>query len=223
VTVLQIEFDRTNASSRSAAELRDTELETIGQVDADPMFGACHGVVNGFARRLKKARYFEMRPTRLNIDLKRDRLEQRLAFGRTHCADDPPDRGHLLCLLTRQDLQERVALRGVGPFVDDQLHGAVALVDRSGKYRQQHRPQAVEPNIAKIPFFDLNTGQGPAITVGRQSVELTRASVGAIAVVELRAFDDPFCRCHDLPPVLDSLSPGSVDVDYLVCGHRLGH
>src|SRR6266436_3862053 len=115
VAILQIEFDRTSASSRSAADLRDPELETIGHVNADPMFGACHGVANGFARHLKEAGYLKMRPTCLDIDLKRDRLEQRLVFGRAHRAEDPPDRGHLLCLLTRQDLQERGALRELPP------------------------------------------------------------------------------------------------------------
>ena len=112
VAILQIQLDRTNTSSRSAADLHDPELETIGQVDAEPMFGAYHGVANGFARHLEKARYLKMRQTRLDIDLKRDRLEQRLLFGRAHRAEDPPDRGHPLCLLTRQDLQECVALRG---------------------------------------------------------------------------------------------------------------
>ena len=180
------------------------------------MFGACHGVANGFARHLKEAGYLKMRPTFLDIDLKRDRLEQRLVFGRAHRAEDPPDRGHLLCLLARQDLQERVALRGIGPFVDDQLHGAVALVERSGSCRQHRRPQAVEPNVAEIPFFDLNAEHAPAITVGRQVLELTGASVRAIAVGELRAFDDPFCRCHGSPSLFLTAYPRAASTSIIL-------
>src|SRR5439155_5275297 len=85
------------------------------------------------------------------------------------------------------------------------------------------RPQPVEPNVGEMPFVDLITNGGAAVAVGRQRIELAGAPVRAVAVGEFRAFDDPFCRCHDFLPVFmlcSRISPSGVQVDYRISSHR---
>src|SRR5262249_36485675 len=100
------------------------------------------------------------------------------------------------------DLEQRVALRGIGALVDDELQGAVALVHRTGPAGHHHHPQPVEPHGAEMPLLDLVGDRGAAIPVGRQGVELTRTTIIAVAVGEFRRLDPPIGLSHRASLVL---------------------
>src|ERR1700747_1181878 len=119
VTVLEVQVYPTGCLCASAADLCEAKLETFGHVDADPMFGTGHGIEDRLTRHFEDPRDIDTPPPRFDIDVERDRLEQRLELVRGHGRVYPPHRGHFLGFLARHDLQERVALLRIGPFVDD--------------------------------------------------------------------------------------------------------
>ena len=64
----------------------------------------------------------------LNVDRRKDRVEH---FGNDQAED--VKEGALRCVLAREDLEQGVALLCGGLLVNDRLHRAVALVQRTGE------------------------------------------------------------------------------------------
>src|SRR6516162_894951 len=155
-------------------------------------------VADRFARRCHQARDIQPRPPGFDIDLEVDRQKQRGQLVRRHGREHPPNGRHVLGLLARHDLDERVALARIRLVLDYQLDGAVALVDRPGEMNYERAIEAVEADVAEMSLVDFPGSRRLAKAMGRQRVELTRTAVGAIAVRKLIGADAPID--HDLPP-----------------------
>ena len=89
----------------------------------------------------------------------------------------------------------------IGPFVDNDLHGAVTLVNGSGPGYDQGRTQPIKPNIAVMAFVNLITDSSTAISVRWQRVELARTAVRAVAINQLATFNHPLGLGHGASPV----------------------
>src|ERR1700722_14722392 len=113
-------------------------------------------------------------------------------FGRTHGTKHPPDRGHLLGLLSGEDFHQRLALFGIGTLINHKLHNAVAFMHSTRPVPHCRGTQSVKANVAKMSLIDLIARDSLAKAFVGQGVELTRASVDTVAVDKLGAFDFPF-------------------------------
>src|SRR5262249_48871110 len=79
---------------------------------------------------------------------------------------------------------------------------------RDDQIAMTHRPSARRHDQAAIrrarnrrnAALDLEPAHRLAMSVRRQSVELTGAAVGAVAVDEFASLDGPFRVCHGSPP-----------------------
>ncbi len=81
-------------------------------------------------------------------------------------------------------------------FIDDDLADAVALVDCAGPSGEHNDPQAIEGYVTEVAFLDIKYTHPLALVMGRRRVELARATVVAIASVDLGALDLPIDVRH---------------------------
>ena len=58
-------------------------------------------------------------------------------------------RRRLVSLTAGQDGEQRVSLRGVGALVEDRLHLALPLIDRTGPGVEEHEAKPVELCVAE--------------------------------------------------------------------------
>jgi len=139
-----------------------------------------------------------MRASRFDVDLEIDRQEPRGQLVRRHRRVHPPHGGHILGLLARCDLDERLALAFVGVLVDNHLHRGVALVDGAGELCEQCSAEPVEADVAEMSLTELDDGRCLTEAVRSANLLIDRATVRTIAISKLVAADAPFD--HDLPP-----------------------
>jgi hypothetical protein len=61
---------------------------------------------------------------------------------------------------------------------------------------EESASESIEPNVAEMTLVDLPGGCGFTEAVRRQRVELTRTTIGAIAIREFVGAHAPFDRRH---------------------------
>src|SRR5437868_3467504 len=149
-TLQIIKRDGTCGASGGAADLRDAELETGGEIDAHPVFGAGYRVADRLANRLDNPGHLEMAAPCFDVDLELNRPEQRFQLVWRHGRIHPPHGRHVISLLARQNFQQRVALSGIGTLVNDDLHRAVAFMHRARIIIQANDSYPIEPNRAEL-------------------------------------------------------------------------
>src|SRR5439155_8655788 len=145
-------------------------------------------VLDRLGMALANARDAEGGAPLLAVERQLDRRDGRLADVGADRGEDLEDRAALGPAL---DGDERLALLGGGPLVDDQPAGAVPFVDRAGEVKGPREPHAVEAGAAVVALADLEGDQGLAVAVGRQGAELAGAAPGAVAVPDLVADHAP--------------------------------
>ena len=99
-------------------------------------------------------------------------------------------------VLARHDPQQGVALRLAGAPVDECQRLAIAFVDRARPFEDGGDGQAVEPGIAMVAFVDPDAGDGVAMALVGQRVELAVAAIFASAIDQLAALELPISH-HD--------------------------
>ena len=195
VAVLVVgEIDGATGPGRALGHLGDVELEAVGQVDPRPVLGAGDWIGNRPGLGLDHARYRDPPLAGLHIHSEVDRLVEGVELGRRHHRKHPPHRRHLLGVLAGHDPVEGVPLLGRGAFVDDDLHGAIALVDRTRPFHHQRSPCPAEIDITIVAGVELESGHGLAAAVGRQGHELAGATGGAVAVGQFPSVQLPLCH-----------------------------
>jgi hypothetical protein len=86
----------------------------------------------------------------------------------------------------------------VGALVDKGYRLAIAFVNRPGPFEDGRDREAIQPRVAVLAFVDLDSGNGVAMTLVGQPVELSVAAIVAAAVDE---FATPkFPERHASPP-----------------------
>ena len=85
-------------------------------------------------------------------------------------------------------------LRGVGAFVDDKLHVAVAFMHGARPAPHGNSTQAIQFHIAKPALRDVLADGGFAETLVWQGVELAGTPVGTITIGELSSTNFPWCH-----------------------------
>jgi len=195
----QIQFDSARGLGRAATHLRQFIFEPVRQVDTCAMGVACDRIEDRLADAVNHTRHQQPRRAFVHIDLELNGLDQGFQPCRRHGVEHGPHSGHGFGLLAAHDLFERVALRLVGVFRNDQLPCAVALVDGSGPAPHAGCQQSVQLDVAEMPFIDLIAARRAAIAVRRQRVELARAAIVAVAVNELTSPDTPVNHDFILP------------------------
>jgi hypothetical protein len=149
----------------------------------------------------------QARPSAGDVDLElyggEDRLVQFLERGGEHVEDRRAGLG----ILPGEDAQQRRTLRLARTLVDHHCRLALTLVDWAGPAEDSHEREPVELGRAVLALIDLEAADRLTMSVRRQSVELTGAAVGAVAVDELAPLDAPFGVRHRrlLPACLASL------------------
>jgi hypothetical protein len=83
-------------------------------------------------------------------------------------------------------------------------HLAIAFVNRSGPLVDRRDPQAIELGVAMMSLVDLDAGDGMAMALVGQSVELAIAAIGARAIDEFAPLEFPH-RHGCLHPFEDAL------------------
>src|SRR5262249_15273848 len=106
-----------------------------------------------------------------------------------------------LGILATENAQQRSTLRLVCALVDHDRRFALTLVNGARPAEDSHEFQTVECGRSVMAALDLEPAHRLAMSVRRQSVELTGATVGAVAVDEFASLDGPFRVCHGSPPV----------------------
>jgi hypothetical protein len=132
------------------------------------------------------------------IHVKLDVFEKRGMDGAWHLPIDLPMGRSLVGLATVKDGSKSISLLDVRALTDDGLTLAIALVDRSGPGVQEGCAKAIQSHISKVALIYANSREAATISVGGTTwLELTRASVVAVAIAELGSFDVPVKLCHD--------------------------
>src|SRR3954453_3941132 len=94
-------------------------------------------------------------------------------------------------VLAGHDLEQCVPLVVVGALVNKGERLAVPFVDRSGPFEDRADLQTVQTRVAMLSFIDLDSGDGVAMALIRQAVELAVAAIIAGAVDELASLELP--------------------------------
>ncbi len=89
-----------------------------------------------------------------------------------------------LCLAPIEHNGERLALLLVSAFIDNHLHRAVALVDRTRPGIQERVTEAVELDAAEVTAHDPAYLEALAIALAGASFELAGTAVITVAVTE---------------------------------------
>jgi hypothetical protein len=163
------------------------------------MRGAGHGILDRLAMAFGYAANNQPTFAGINVHVKIDWSKywfvQFLKRRREHLED----RGAWLGVLPGDNAQQCRALRLTCPFVDDDRRLPLTLVNRSRPLQYGDEPQPIEPRVAVATFVDLHADDGPAVAVGRQSIELAWTAVAAVAIHELARLDAPFHVRHGEP------------------------
>src|SRR5262249_23588295 len=93
--------------------------------------------------------------------------------------------------LAAHDAQDCFALCWCRSLVKDGDRFAVTFMDRARPTEDAAASEAIELGVSVVAFVDGNTDNGLAVAVGWQRVELTRATVRAIAMCEISSFNHP--------------------------------
>src|SRR5258708_4751078 len=115
-----------------------------------------------------------------------------------HRHEDLEEGGAGLGVLTRHDLEDRLALFRRGALVDDGLDFAMTHVDRARPGGGRGQAQAVELHLAVMTFLDLYPDRRATGTVGGQGVELAGTTIRTIARCDLGTADHPVGMSHAL-------------------------
>src|SRR5262249_57465801 len=95
--------------------------------------------------------------------------------------------------------------------VDHHRRFALALVDRTRPAEDSDELQAIELGRAVMTLLDLEAADRLAVSVRRQSVELTGTAVGTVAVDELTSLDGPSGVRHGHPPYTHASTAAPTD------------
>src|SRR5579863_551462 len=200
IRIGEVVRDGSGGLAPAAPDLGLLEFEAADRLNADAMLSAGDRIDYGLAALIDVARHFQMGAALVDVHGEINVCENRIVDFRQH------REVHLEVgragpgVLPTHDAQQAIALRVIGAPVDNGYRRAVAHMDRSRILVYAGDPQPVELRAAVKALIDLNSYYGPAVAVGRQGVELTRTTVGAIAVREFAAVDRPLRFGHcDLP------------------------
>src|SRR6185312_6044879 len=153
-----------------------------------------HRIANGLAIDFEHALRADPAASRIDVDVDVDWREDRIEHLLVRRREYGEHRRERLRILSRHDLQQRLALRRARARVDDRLAATLALMDRTGPCEHHRDLRPVEAHIAVMALVDRDAADRIAITLGGQRAELAGTTVRAVAVDELAALDFP--RCH---------------------------
>src|SRR5262245_12283992 len=191
VGLLPRQLDRAAGLGRAAADLRYFKLETADQVDARAVLIAGNRIANGLALHIDQTVDADVPLAGIDVDGDVDRFENRIEHLLQRGGEDAPDGGEGLGLLAGEDGAQRLALRLVGPLVDDQQGLAVAFMDRSRPLHHADGLQPVQLHVAEMAFLDGEAADGLAEAVRRRRIELAPAAIGAVAGDQLVGLNNP--------------------------------
>jgi hypothetical protein len=134
------------------------------------------------------------------VERELDRREDGIVHLADDQAEDVEERAFRR-VFAGHDVEERLALLCAGPFLDDGLGLAVALVERTREANGHDEGKSVEPGVLEVPPGDAHPEQALAGSVGRLGVEVTGAAERTSAVLDPLALKAPVCLSHGILPV----------------------
>src|SRR5262249_12456635 len=185
------EFDRARAPRPSPPHLGDDVRESMGKFDARSMLGAGHWIADRFAATDDQSWHQDTCGTPFDIHHEVNMREDWIVDLRESGRKDLPKGRAWRGILARENAQQGFALVRRRSFVHDQLRFAVAFMDRSWPGKHCDCSKSIESCAAMVSLFDIEADDRLAVAMRWQSVELTRAPVGAIAVGERTCLDCP--------------------------------
>ena len=197
------EFHRYAAQNLGPAvrHFRLAKLQAVGKVDACAMSRAGHGIPERLQIGFDIVRNPQFCRSAFNVDGHVDGLEQGLENGRAHGPVNAQHGCAFVRVLALKNTHERLTLSRIGTLIDNNLHGAVSLMNSARPRIKRHRVEAVQPDVAEMALVDPPPGDRLAGAVCGQSHKLTRAPVIAVTVREMRPLDAPIDCRHDPDPL----------------------
>src|SRR5258708_29686727 len=194
---VELEVDRAVRGFAGAAdEFRFVEFKSVRHDQSRWNVLSRYAVVNRRTRSLDDAGHLHLRTAGLKIDGQLDLLEQRRQELGDRGRKYLPDQLARLCLAPVRNGLDRRALLFVGSLVNDRLKRAIPLVNSAGPPGEKSPTQALDNNIPKTSFIDLDKSVGAAVTMSGQALELARTAPGAIAVYKFDSLHRPFHEFH---------------------------
>src|SRR6185437_4737695 len=103
----------------TASDLGELVFKAADHIDAYPVLIAGDGIQDWLAACLDKARNDEARPAAIDINFEIDFAENWLMYFHERRGENAKNRRSGLGVLTTQNAEQRLALRGIGTLVDD--------------------------------------------------------------------------------------------------------
>jgi len=132
VAVVQVQRDRRIRPGRGAADLGQRKLDTAGNVDPNAMRAAAMWGLNRATGRIQHIADGDCGRALFHVHFEIYRQMQRFMDILTHRPEHEPMGGHFFSLFTVEYFLQRFSLGFGGAGVDDQLHLAATLEDRTG-------------------------------------------------------------------------------------------
>src|SRR5690349_221360 len=196
VRIGKLELDRLLDLGPATPDLGKRVFKPAHHVDADPMFGFCHGVEDRLAAPFGDAFDHDAAPScrnvGLKIDLRKDRRMHLFKCG----SKNAENRCAGLGVLAGEDAEQRSALELGRPLIYHHGGFALSFVNGSRPAEDADKLQAIELGLSVLASLDLHARHRLTIAMGGQTVELTRTAVGAIAVDELAPMNRPVRVSH---------------------------
>src|ERR1022692_3606658 len=196
VRVRKVNFDDARCIRPAAPGLRQGEFETERQIEPCPVLLLGDRVHDGLSAGIDDTWYDIARPACVDVYVELDLRKHGIVDLFQHREEDLEERRSRHGVLTTHDAQDRIALYGGGPLINDRNRFTVTFMNRTWPTKHPAEFQPIEPRIAVMALIDGDADDGLTVTVGRQCVELTRATVCAIAMGEVLPFKHPLDLSH---------------------------
>jgi hypothetical protein len=198
VRISKTERYRSLGLGPTSARFANVVLEASRQVDPGAVFVAGHRIEDRFTACFNQSRHVHARRAGIDIDLELDIREygimDLLEGSRENLKEGRARFGVLAC----HDAQQSLPLLIRRALVNNRDDFSPAFVNSARPLQDHTDLQTIELRVAMSAFVDLNESDGAATSLGWACSKLAGTTVGAAAVYELSAFDNPFRVGHDL-------------------------
>src|SRR5450631_816983 len=196
VRVREVNLNGARCTRPAAPGLRQGEFKSIRQIEPCPVLLLGDRIDDGLSAGIDDTWYDIARPACVDVYVELDLREHRIVDLFQHRKEDLKERRSRVGVLPAHDAQDRIALCRRGSLVNDRNRLTVTFMNRTWPTKHPAEFQSIQLGIAVMALIDGDANDGLTVTVSRQLVELTGATVGAIAMREVFPFKHPVDLSH---------------------------
>src|SRR5271166_4725368 len=196
VRVREVNLNGARGIRPTAPGLRQGEFESIRQIEPCPVLLLGDRIDDGLSAGFDDTWYDIARPACVDVYVELDLREHRIVDLFQHRKEDLKERRSRLGVLATHDAQDRIALCRRGSLVYDRNRLTVTFMNRAWPTKHPAEFQSIELGISVMALIDGDADDGLTVTVSRQRVELTGATVCAITMGEVFPSKHPLDLSH---------------------------